>query len=61
LARYQLCFPELKTSLALNVLIAFFILIESLRVTAQALRKEWTAHGSSASAFLQATTFTRVI
>jgi len=55
-------FPNSKTSLALNVLIAFFILIESLRVTAQALRKRvdgaWIV---GIGVLLQATTFTRVI
>lgn len=55
-------FPNSKTSLALNILIAFFMIIESLRVTAQALRKSvdgaWIV---GIGVLLQAATFTRVI
>ncbi|MFN2454703.1 MAG: SpoIIE family protein phosphatase [Pyrinomonadaceae bacterium] len=55
-------FPNSKTSLALNVLIASFILIESLRLTVQALRKgvdgAWIV---GIGVLLQASSLTRVI
>jgi serine phosphatase RsbU (regulator of sigma subunit) len=55
-------FPNSKIGWALNILIASFIFIESLRVTAQAIRKKvdgvWIV---GIGVLLQASTFTRVI